>query len=133
MENASVTAVQSEGDDFKILWLTKKEFYKLMTNTASEISYLWAVTRMTGVIRYYERDLERQEEKTLLADAARLIKNAPLIKWDAQKLEEELQKSSRSANTTQHKIPGDPNRKAARRKLYGNIESSASKTSNKSR
>jgi hypothetical protein len=115
--NASVTAVQSEGDDFKDFMAYQKEFYKpFATNTILKYHIFSSHKDDKGVIRYYESDSERQEEKTLLADAARLIKNAPLDQGDAQKLEELQEKLKEiKANTTQSlaKIPGDPNRKAA--------------------
>jgi hypothetical protein len=116
-ENESVTALQSEGDDFKDFMAYQKQFYKpFATNTILKYHIFSSHKDDKGVIRYYESDLERQEEKTLLADAARLKRFAPLDESDTKKLEELEQKLKEiKENTTQclTKNQGDPNRKAA--------------------
>ena len=116
--NESVTALQSEGDDFKDFMDYQKEFYKpFATNTILKYHIFRSHKDDKGVIRYYESDLERQEETTLLADAARLQKFAPLDQSDTQKLDElERNLKVMKDNTSQRlsrNLGDDVNRKAA--------------------
>jgi hypothetical protein len=115
--NESVTALQSEGDDFKDFMAYQKEFYKpFATNTILKYHIFSSHKDDKGVIRYYESELDRQEETTLLTESMRLQKFAPLDVNDTKRLEElELKLKQIKKETTQclAKNQGDPNRKAA--------------------
>jgi hypothetical protein len=116
-ENESVTALQAEEEDHKNFMAYQKEFYKpFATNTIKKYHIFSSHKDHKGVIRYYESDLDRQEEKTLLTETARLQSFPPRDENDIKRLEE-LEKKLKDIKekTTQYlaKNIGDPNRKAA--------------------
>jgi hypothetical protein len=116
--NEFVTAVQAEEDVFKDFMEHQQQFYKpFQTNTIKIYHIFSSHQDKKGVLRYYESDLIRQEEKADLEVAGTLRSKGCLNLNDTKLLDDVLEKlEATKTKTTQHltkKGTDGPNRKEA--------------------